>query len=61
MRKGTVVKPYWGFKAGEAIFVAESDLTFIRPCINIYRTEDLSSFVVTIWDMDTLTECVKFD
>ena len=62
MKKGTVIKPYWGFKIGETIYIyiAESDLTF-KPCINIYRTEDLSSFVVTTWDMDMLKECVKLD
>jgi len=60
MRKGTVIKPYWGFEVGETIYVAESNLTF-KPCINIYRTEDLSSVVVTIWDIDTMEECVKFD
>lgn len=60
MRKGTVIKPYWGFEVGETIYVAESNLTF-KPCINIYRTEDLSSFVVTIWDIDMMEEYVKFD
>lgn len=60
MRKGTVVKPYLGFEVGETIYISESNLTF-KPCINIYRTEDLSSFVVTTWDMDMLNECVKFD
>ena len=60
MKKGTVVKPYWGFEVGETIYVVESNLTF-KSCINIYRTEDLFSFVVTTWDMDMMKECVKFD
>ena len=25
MKKGTVVKPYWGFEVGETIYVAESN------------------------------------
>ena len=60
MRKGTVVKPYWGFEVGETIYISEPGLTF-KSCINIYRTKNLSSFVVTTWDMDMLNECVKFD
>lgn len=60
MYKGTVIKPYWGFKVGDRIYITESDLTF-KPCINIYRTENLSSFIVTTWDMDMLKECVKLD
>lgn len=60
MRKGTVIKPYWGFKIGENIYIRETDLTF-RKCVDIYRTENLSSFVVTTWDFETLQEYVKFD
>lgn len=29
--------------------------------INLYRTNELSSFVVTVWDIDMLKECVKLD
>ena len=60
MKKGTVIKPYWGFEVGETIYIAKSNLTF-KQCINIYRTKDLLSFVVTTWDMDMLKECVKLD
>lgn len=60
MYSGTVIKPYWGFKVGEKIYIRETNLTF-RRCVDIYRTENLSSFVVTIWDFETLQECVKFD
>lgn len=60
MYSGTVIKPYWGFKVGEKIYIEESDLTF-RWCANIYRTNELSSFVVTVWDIDMLKECVKLD
>lgn len=60
MRKGIVIKPYWGFEVGETIYIMETNLTF-KPSINIYRTEDLSSFVVTTWDMEMLNECVKFE
>lgn len=60
MRKGTVIKSYWGFEIGEIIYVRESNLTD-RPCIDIYKTEDLSSFVVTTWDIEMLEECVKFE
>lgn len=30
-------------------------------CANLYRTNKLSSFVVTVWDIDILKECVKLD
>ena len=60
MRKGTVIKPYWGFEVGETIYIMETNLTF-KPSINIYKTEELSSFVVTTWDMEMLNECVKFE
>ena len=40
--------------------IKESDLTF-RWCANLYRTNELSSFVVTVWDIDMLKECVKLD
>ena len=45
---------------GETIYIRESNLTF-KPCIDVYRTEDLSSFVVTTWDMEMLNECIKFE
>ena len=60
MKKGKVIKPYWGFEIGETIYITETNLTF-KSSINIYRTEDLSSFVVTTWDMEILNECVKFE
>lgn len=60
MYSGTVIKPYWGFKVGEKIYIKESDLTF-RLCADLYRTNELSSFVVTVWDIDMLKECVKLD
>ena len=60
MYSGTVIKPYWGFKVGEKIYIKELDLAF-RWCANLYRTKELSSFVVTVWDIDMLRECVKLD
>ena len=60
MYSGTVIKTYWGFKIGEKIYIRETNLTF-RRCADIYKTENLSSFVVTTWDFETLQECVKFD
>lgn len=60
MKKGTVIKPYWGFEIGDTIYIRESNLTF-KPCIDVYRTEELSSFVTTTWDMEMLNECVKFE
>ena len=47
MYSGIVVKPYWGFKVGDRIY--------------LYRSKDLSSFVVTVWDIDEFRECVKLD
>ena len=38
----------------------ETDLTF-KQSVNIYKENDLSSFVVTTWDMEMLNECVKFE
>lgn len=60
MYSGIVIKPYWGVKVGERIHIRETNLTF-RRCADIYKTENLSSFVVTTWDFETLQECVKFD
>lgn len=59
MYSGTVIKPYWGFGVGEKIYIKESDLTF-KWCANLYRTKELSSFVVTVWDIDMFRECVRF-
>lgn len=60
MKKGIVIKPYWGFEVGDAIYIRETNLTF-KPSVDIYRTKNLSSFVVTIWDVEMLNECVKFE
>lgn len=60
MKKGRMIKPYWGFEVGETIYIRESNLTF-NPCVDVYKTEDLSSFAVTTWDMEMLNECVKFE
>lgn len=60
MKKGIVIKPYWGFEIGDTIYIKETDLTF-KQGANIYREDDLSSFVVTTWDMEILNECVKFE
>ena len=61
MYSGTVIKPYWGFEVGERIYIKESEIMFDRWCANIYRTRELSSFVVTVWDIDMFRECVKLD
>lgn len=60
MKKGIVIKPYCGFEVGDTIYIKETNLTF-KPSVNIYKTENLSSFVVTIWDVEMLNECVKFE
>ena len=60
MYSATVIKPYWGFKIKEKIYIKESNLTF-KWCVDLYRTKELNSFVVTTWDTDMLRECVKFD
>lgn len=60
MKKGIVIKPYWGFEIGDTIYINETDLTF-KQSVNIYKENDLSSFVVTTWDMEMLNECVKFE
>lgn len=60
MYSGTVIKPYWGLKIGEKIYINETKLTTKR-CADIYRTKELSSFVVTTWDLETLQECVILD
>lgn len=60
MYSGTIIKPYWGFEVGERIYVKELDYTF-KWYANIYRTKEKSSFVVTVWDIDMLKECVNFD
>lgn len=60
MKKGIVIKPYWGFEIGDTIYMNETDLTF-KQSVNIYKENDLSSFVVTTWDMEMLNECVKFE
>lgn len=59
-KKGTVISPYWGFAVGEKIYVRESNLT-LKPCVHLYKTEELSSFVTTTWDMEMLNECVRFE
>lgn len=56
----TVTKPYWGFKVGENIYIRKSNLTS-KTCVGIYKTEDLSSVVVTTWDIEMLNECLKFE
>lgn len=60
MKKGIVIKPYWGFEIGDTIYIKETDLTF-KQSVNIYKENDLSSFIVTTWDMEMLNECVKFE
>lgn len=60
MKKGIVIKPYWGFEIGDTIYMNETDLTF-KQSVNIYKENDLSSFIVTTWDMEMLNECVKFE
>lgn len=60
MKKGIVIKPYWGFEIGDTIYINETDLTF-KQSVNIYKENELSSFVVTTWDMEMLNECVKFE
>ena len=61
MYSGTVIKPYWGFEVGECIYLKVSEIMFDIWCANIYRTRELSSFVVTVWDIDMFRECVKLD
>lgn len=68
MRKGIIKQPYWGFKVGDPIYIKESSFIYIKesrltskPCVNVYRTEDLSSFVIATWDMEMLEECVQFN
>lgn len=61
MLKGTVIKPYWGLEPGESIYIKESSLTFTEQSIDLYRTEDVSSFVVHTLDKEMLAECVKFE
>ena len=60
MKKGIVIKPYWGFEIGDTIYINETDFTF-KQSVNIYKENDLSSFVVTTWDMEMINECVKFE
>lgn len=60
MYSGTVIKLYWGFKIEEKIYIKEPNLTF-KWCVDLYRTKELNSFVVTTWDANMLRECVKFD
>lgn len=60
MYSGTVIKSYWGFEIGENIYIKESDF-MSRWCANLYRTKELDSFVLTVWDIDMLRKCVKFD
>lgn len=52
MKKGIVIKPYWGY-------IKKTDLTF-KQSVDIYRENNSSSFVVTTWDMEMLNKCVKF-
>lgn len=58
---GIVIKPYWGFEVGDKIYIKKSNIMFSEWCADIYRTEELSSFVVTVFDIDTLKECVKLN
>lgn len=60
MYSGTVVKPYCGFKVGDKIYLRETNITF-KWSADLYRTEGLSSFVVTVWDINEFRECVKID
>lgn len=60
MYSGIVVKPYWGFKVGDRIYLRETNITF-KWSADLYRSEDVSSFVVTVWDIDEFKECVKLD
>lgn len=59
MKKGIVIKPYWGFEIGDTIYIKKTDLTF-KQSVDIYRENNSSSFVVTTWDMEMLNKCVKF-
>ena len=61
MYSGTVVKPYWGFEIGDRIYLKKTNITFDKWSADLYRTKDLSSFVVTVWDIDEFRECVKLD
>jgi len=58
MYSGTVIKPYWGFEVGDRIYLREKNITF-KWSVDLYKTEDLSSFVVTVWDINEFRECVK--
>lgn len=60
MHSGTVIKPYWGFKVGDKIYLKETNITF-KWSSDLYRTTESSSFVVTVWDIDEFRECVKLD
>lgn len=60
MYSGIVIKPYWGFKVGDRIYLRETNITF-KWSADLYRSDDLSSFVVTVWDIDEFRECVKLD
>lgn len=60
MYRGIVVKPYWGFKVGDRICLRETNITF-KWSADLYRTEELSSFVVTVYDICEFSECVKLD
>lgn len=59
MRKGTVIKPFWGFEVGETMYIKLTSL--LKQSVDIYKTENASSFVVTIWDIEMLNRCVKFE
>lgn len=61
MYSGIVIKPYWGFKVGDKIYIKKSNIMFSKWCADIYRTKELSSFVVTVFDIDILKECVKLN
>lgn len=60
MYSGIVVKPYWGFKVGDRIYLRETNITF-KWSADLYKSKDLSSFVVTVWDIDEFRKCVNLD
>lgn len=60
MKKGIVIKPYCGFGIGDTIYIKETNLTF-KQSVDLYKENNISSFVITTWDMETLNECVRFE
>lgn len=60
MHGGIVIKPYWSFKVGDRVYLKETSITS-EWSVNLYKTKELSSFVVTVWDIDEFRECVKLN